>query len=135
MCYRNIQASTMQLKRSDEHWVQGGLADLRSRLYWGLNEVLTPAVQALPAACAAAGASLHDPASVLPPTPRISSLLRVRTQESATSTLTGESPGCREHMHQGGIECRCCWALARQFCLTADRMFTAACLSLESSGF
>ncbi len=109
MCYRNMQASTTQLKHPDEHWVQGALADVRSRLYWGLNEVLTPAVQALPAACAAAGASLHDPASVLPPTPRISSLLRVRTQESSTFNVDLESPGCREHMNQGGIECRFCF--------------------------
>lgn len=74
----------MQLKRSDEHWVQGGLADLRSRLYWGLNEVLTPAVQALPTACAGAGASLHDASSLLPPTPRIASLMWVRSSESDT---------------------------------------------------
>ena len=60
-------------------WVllQGALQDLRARLYWGFNEVLTPDVQKLSAACAKPGASLHAPATLLPTTPRISALLKV----------------------------------------------------------
>lgn len=58
-------------------WLQGALQDLRARLYWAFNEVLTPDVQKLPAACAQLGASLHSPATLLPATPRISALLKV----------------------------------------------------------
>lgn len=58
-------------------WLQGALQDLRARLYWGFNEVLTPDVQKLAAACAKPGASLHAPTTLLPTTPRISALLKV----------------------------------------------------------
>lgn len=55
--------------------IKGALVDLRSRLYYGINEILTPAVQSLSTALAKPGASVQD-SSLLPTVPRVASILR-----------------------------------------------------------